>query len=73
MDLRVVADVHWKMRVEIEVTDRGRMRMLEGELAERARQPLPAGGGAQQHSGDQQQASGKKNDDVVDADFEEVK
>jgi molecular chaperone DnaK len=32
-----------------------------------------AGGEAQQHSGDQQQASGKKNDDVVDADFEEVK
>jgi len=32
-----------------------------------------ADGGAQQHSGDQQQASGKKNDDVVDADFEEVK
>jgi molecular chaperone DnaK len=31
-----------------------------------------ADGGAQQ-AGDQQQASGKKNDDVVDADFEEVK
>jgi molecular chaperone DnaK len=32
-----------------------------------------ADGGAQQQTGDQQQASGKKNDDVVDADFEEVK
>jgi len=34
----------------------------------------PEGGdGTQQQAGDQQQASGKKNDDVVDADFEEVK
>lgn len=32
-----------------------------------------ADGGAQQQAGDQLQASGKKNDDVVDADFEEVK
>jgi molecular chaperone DnaK len=32
-----------------------------------------AGGGAHQDAGDQQQASGKKNDDVVDADFEDVK
>jgi molecular chaperone DnaK len=30
-------------------------------------------GGAQQQADDQQQAPGKKNDDVVDADFEEVK
>jgi molecular chaperone DnaK len=34
----------------------------------------PAGGeGAQQQGGDSGQASGKKDDDVVDADFEEVK
>ena len=32
-----------------------------------------AGDGAQQQAGDQQKASGKKDDDVVDADFEEVK
>jgi molecular chaperone DnaK len=32
-----------------------------------------ADAGAQQQTGNQQQASGKKNDDVVDADFEEVK
>ena len=34
----------------------------------------PAGGeGAQQQGGDSGHASGKKDDDVVDADFEEVK
>ncbi|MBN1473658.1 MAG: hypothetical protein JW914_03500, partial [Syntrophaceae bacterium] len=34
----------------------------------------PAGGeGAQQQGGDSGQSSGKKDDDVVDADFEEVK
>jgi len=32
-----------------------------------------AGDGTHQQAGDQQQAEGKKNDDVVDADFEEVK
>jgi len=32
-----------------------------------------ADAGAQQQAGDQQQTSSKKNDDVVDADFEEVK
>ena len=32
-----------------------------------------ADSGAQQQGADQQQASGKKNDDVVDADFEDVK
>jgi len=32
-----------------------------------------ADAGTQQQAGDSQQASGKKNDDVVDADFEEVK
>jgi hypothetical protein len=31
-----MADVHGQMRVEVEMTDRGRMRMLETELAEGA-------------------------------------